>query len=282
MHVAGYVDIGADVSMVTPELGEKIRGAVEANAGGEVGATALDGLGGTIDVTKAITAPVAANEKDMATVDLYVGELPSGLELILGRDWLTACGAVIDTRQNEIRLFSTTIKCELGPPGQGPRLVQCVRSGPRQHLSVPAAVEIGKAWSGSDVLVSVRPRGRNRGYIFPVYVAKVDKTGRVPLLATNPTARHRRLRPGDVTVDWELLAPTVAAAVVNDVNTVSNQAERPSAEPADTERQDKTNKQAAPTTTGPLGSSQVGEETHNDVQNEAENGMNYDAERSRT
>ena len=64
---------------------------------------------------RTLTADIAAasDERDKATVKVYVMPLPDRVDLLLGLDWMCKCGCITNTRTNTVELWHTTIPCQL-------------------------------------------------------------------------------------------------------------------------------------------------------------------------
>ena len=222
----GYVDTGADVSMIDKRyLGshpELLRYQSTTNT------TTLDGIGGKKQTEEKLDVAVYVGD-DAATIELFIANLPAGLSLILGRDWLSACGAVIDTRKNEVRLFSSTIHCELRPkpePDASAELIGSVRIAGRRHVELPAKLQVDKQYVGRRALVFPTVVTRC-GTICPAYVADVDKDGRLPLVLSNVWSRRARLRPLDVHCDVEFDSTFITAVTQTEGSTAAGATPKP-------------------------------------------------------
>jgi len=79
--------------------------------------TVLEGIGGTSEPNLQFTSCISVQE-DGTEVKILVTKLPTGISLILGKDWLYGCGAVIDTKCCEVRLDHVAIPCDFRPKAE--------------------------------------------------------------------------------------------------------------------------------------------------------------------
>ena len=218
----GMVDSGSEITIIDtaylnlhPEIRPASRSEVDNGYRGKV---SLDGIGGLQETLESFRIRIAVlpEEDDVATVTTYVATLPPGVQVLLGRNWMTKVGALINLRTNEVELRHTTVPCDLKVEDDQVEsyaaLYATVRVGARRHIEVPAAVDAGEQNAGKVMLFT--PRVENARILCPSYVALVDEHGKAPFVVSNPTSRKLRLKANTILFDMET-SPIMTVAVAS-------------------------------------------------------------------